>query len=90
LVGLNGIMTFTKNADQLAAAKAIPLSSLLLETDSPYLTPYPYRGNINQPKHVRDVALFLSNLRGESLQELASATTKNAARLFGAEFSGEK
>jgi TatD DNase family protein len=89
-VGLNGIMTFTKKADQLAAAKAVPLSSMLLETDSPYLTPYPYRGTINQPKHVRDVAIFLSDLRGESLDQLASATTKNATDLFGADFRYEK
>lgn len=84
-VGLNGIMTFTKKTDQLAAAKAVPLKNLLLETDAPYLTPYPYRGTINQPKYVRNVAEFLSSLRGEGLEQLASATTKNAADLFGVE-----
>jgi TatD DNase family protein len=88
-VGLNGIMTFTKKPEQLEAAKTVPLERLLLETDSPYLTPSPYRGTINQPKNVRIVAKFLSNLRGESLEGLATATTKNAARLFGAEFNYE-
>ncbi|HUD05892.1 MAG TPA: TatD family hydrolase [Candidatus Saccharimonadales bacterium] len=85
LVGLNGIVTFTKKNEQLDAVKSIPLNSLVLETDAPYLTPVPFRGTINQPKHVRRVAEFLSGLRGESLEELALATTKNALKLFGIE-----
>ena len=83
LVGLNGIMTFTKNADQLAAAKAIPLDKLLLETDAPFLTPHPYRGTICEPRHIRVTAEFLANLRGESLADVAEQTTKNAHKLFG-------
>ncbi len=82
-VGQNGIMTFTKHVKQLEAAKAIPLPSLLLETDAPFLTPQPFRGNICEPKHVRVTAEFLAELRGESLQELAAATAHNAQRLFG-------
>ncbi len=81
-VGVNGIMTFTKNADQLEVAKAIPLNKLLLETDAPFLTPTPFRGTICQPKRVVNTAEFLSNLRGESLGELAVATTQNALALF--------
>lgn len=81
-VGLNGIMTFTKNSDQLEAAKTVPLDRLILETDAPYLTPAPERGRICEPKHVRVTAEFLANLRGESLEELAAATTANARRLF--------
>jgi TatD DNase family protein len=81
-VGLNGIMTFTKDQAQLAAAKAVPLDRLLLETDAPYLTPTPYRGTINEPKNVRVTAEFLANLRGESLEKLAAATTRNARKLF--------
>lgn len=81
-VGLNGIMTFTKREDQLQAAKAVPLSRLLLETDAPFLTPVPYRGTICQLKHVRTTAEFLASLRGEDLQDLASATTANAQQLF--------
>jgi TatD DNase family protein len=82
LVGLNGIMTFTKDQKQLGAAKTTPLDSLLLETDAPFLTPVPFRGKICQPKHVRVTAEFLSGLRGESLESLATATTANAKRLF--------
>jgi len=82
-VGLNGIMTFTKHVKQLEAAKTVPLESLLLETDAPFLTPQGYRGNICEPKHVRLTAHFLSELRGESLETLATATTHNAKKLFG-------
>ena len=81
-VGLNGIMTFTKNQEQLEAAKAVPLEKLVLETDAPFLTPVPFRGKICQPKHVRVTAEFLSDLRDESLEELAFATTRNAKTLF--------
>jgi TatD DNase family protein len=81
-IGLNGIMTFTKNQTQLEAAKAIPSDRLLLETDAPFLTPVPFRGKICQPKHVRVTAEFLGGLRGESLESLAQATTANAKRLF--------
>jgi len=82
-VGLNGIMTFTKDQDQLAAAKTVPLERLLLETDAPFLAPKPYRGQRCEPKHLAITAEFLANLRNESLQELAKATTKNAGELFG-------
>ena len=82
LVGLNGIMTFSKKAEQLDAARQVSLSSLLLETDAPFLTPVPFRGKIGEPKYVRVTAEFLAGLRGESLQEIADATTKNAHKLF--------
>jgi len=82
-VGLNGIMTFTKHVKQLDAARAVPLDKLLLETDAPFLTPQPLRGTINEPKYVRIIAEFLANLRQESLEELAQASTTNAQHLFG-------
>jgi len=82
-VGLNGIMTFTKDQAQLEAAKRVPVEKLLLETDAPFLTPTPYRGTICEPKHVRATAEFLSQLRGESLERLAQTTTQNAINLFG-------
>lgn len=81
-VGLNGIMTFTKRTDQLEAAKATPLGSLLLETDAPFLTPAPERGKICRLEHVKVTAEFLAKLRGESLDEIAAATTENARTLF--------
>lgn len=82
-LGLNGIMTFTADQPQLAAAKAIPLDRLVLETDAPYLTPKPFRGKINEPKHIVTIATFLATLRGETVEEVAQATTTNVRSLFG-------
>jgi TatD DNase family protein len=81
-IGLNGIITFTKDNEQLAAAQAVPLEKLVLETDAPFLTPTPYRGTICEPRHVRTTAEFLSRLRNEDLTELARTTTGNARQLF--------
>lgn len=82
-VGLNGITTFMKKAEQLEAIKAVPLEKMVLETDAPFLTPVPYRGTICVPRHVRVVAEFLSDLRDESLETIAVHTTHNADILFG-------
>ena len=82
LIGVNGIVTFVKQPLQLAVYKAIPLRNLILETDAPFLTPTPYRGTVNEPKHVVQVATFLSRLRSVELTELAAATTTNANKLF--------
>lgn len=81
-VGLNGIMTFTKDEKQLAAAKAVPLDKMVLETDAPFLTPKPFRGKMCEPKYVRTTAEFLAELRGESIERLANSTTENARKLF--------
>jgi len=81
-VGLNGIMTFTKDQKQLEAARAVPLEKLVLETDAPFLTPKPFRGTICEPRHIKVTAEFLANLRGETLEDLAKATTSNAKILF--------
>ena len=81
-IGVNGISTFTKEQNQLNMYKQIPLDRLLLETDSPFLTPVPYRGTINEPSRVATVAAFMADLRGENLDDLAKITTSNAQNLF--------
>lgn len=81
-IGLNGIMTFTKDELQLKAAKSVPLSKLLLETDAPFLTPKPFRGTMCELKHVVVTAEFLSGLRSEPLQQISDTTTANAINLF--------
>jgi len=82
-IGLNGIMTFTRDEAQLEAAKRLPLDKLMLETDAPFLAPVPFRGQRCEPKHTAATAEFLASLRDEPLEQLADATTKNAKRLFG-------
>jgi len=81
-LGVNGIMTFTKVAEQLRIAKAIPLQKLLLETDAPFLTPKPLRGSVNEPAHVSLVAEFLADLRNETIETIATQSTHNAQTLF--------
>jgi TatD DNase family protein len=78
-VGINGIATFAKNTD---VYQQIPLEKVLLETDAPFLAPVPYRGKVNQPKYIPTIAEFLTKLRGESVAEIATATTRNAKELF--------
>lgn len=81
-ISISGIVTF-KNAKALQeAARAVPLDRLLIETDSPFLAPVPHRGKPCEPAFVADTARFLAELRGESLETLASATTANFYRMF--------
>lgn len=81
-ISFSGIVTF-KNAIVLKeVAKQIPLDRILVETDSPYLAPVPYRGKINQPAYVKYVAEEVAKLRNISYEELATATTENFFRLF--------
>ena len=81
-IALNGIMTFTKDESQLEAARRVPLDNLVLETDCPFLTPAPHRGRRNEPAYTKLTAEFLADLRGESLEVLSAATTRNAEILF--------
>ena len=81
-IGVNGIATFAKQTDQIAMYQHIPLDNLLLETDAPFLTPTPYRGKVNEPKHVVTVANFLADLKNLEISELAASTTANAKNLF--------
>jgi TatD DNase family protein len=81
-LGFTGPITY-KNADDLRQIAALmPLDRLLIETDAPYLTPTPHRGQRNEPAYVRLVAERIAALRRLPLDEIASATTANAARLF--------
>ncbi|MDB5178681.1 MAG: putative Uncharacterized deoxyribonuclease YabD [Patescibacteria group bacterium] len=81
-IALNGIMTFTKDPRQLEAARRVPLDRLVLETDCPFLTPTPHRGKRNEPANIALTAKFLAELRGEALEDLEHATSRNAEKLF--------
>lgn len=81
-ISFSGIITF-KNATTIKeVAKQIPLERILVETDSPYLAPVPYRGKINQPSYVKYVAEEVAALRGISLEDFSVAATQNFFRLF--------
>ena len=81
-ISFSGIVTF-KNASALKeVAKRVPLDRLLVETDSPYLAPVPFRGKTNRPAWVRYVAEEIARLRGLTLDEVATATSANFFRLF--------
>ena len=80
-LGINGVVTF-KNSHLKEILKDI-LPYIILETDSPYLTPHPYRGTKNEPKYVHLIALFIANEVGISLEELADITNKNIKEVFG-------
>ena len=81
-ISFSGIVTFKSARDLQEVAKRIPLERMLIETDSPYLAPTPFRGKMNQPGYVRHVAEHIAGLRGISVEEVGAATTANFFRLF--------
>ena len=81
-LGIGGVVTF-KNSKLKEVLKNISLDHIVLETDSPYLTPEPYRGKRNSSKYLKEVCLFLASLYNSSYDDIANITTKNAYSLFG-------
>ncbi|MBI4228921.1 MAG: TatD family hydrolase [Deltaproteobacteria bacterium] len=81
-VSFSGIVTFKNADDARDAARRIPLDRMLIETDSPYLAPVPYRGKRNEPAYVVHVAEKIAELRGTSYERIAGITTSNAKELF--------
>lgn len=81
-ISISGIITF-RNAEELReVVRKIPLDRLLVETDSPYLAPIPYRGKPNQPAYVRETCEYVATLKGLSPEEFARITTQNVQNLF--------
>lgn len=80
-VGIGGVLTF-KKASLAETVKRIPLERIVLETDAPYLTPAPHRGERNESAYIPLIAAFLAQQKGVSLEEVAAVTTENAKRLF--------
>jgi TatD DNase family protein len=81
-ISLSGILTFKSAADLREVAKFVPDDRLLIETDSPYLAPVPYRGKLNNPSYVPYVARLLAELRGCSSEAIGHLTTQNFLQLF--------
>jgi TatD DNase family protein len=81
-ISFSGILTFKTAQDLRDVASWVPLDRLLIETDSPYLAPVPYRGKTNNPSYVPFVAQQLASLRGSSIEDIGRATSTNFSRLF--------
>lgn len=81
LLGINGVITF-KNCNLKDVMDKIDLSNIVLETDSPYLTPAPYRGDRNDSTHVEDIARFVCDLKKVTMEELSLVTNNNIKRIF--------
>ena len=81
VLGINGVVTF-KNCNLNDVIEKLDLSNIILETDSPYLTPVPFRGHRNEPKHIVDIAKYIAEIKGIELDELAKITNENVKRIF--------
>lgn len=81
LIGVNGVITF-KNSKVKDVIKELGLENIILETDSPYLTPHPYRGTQNSPKYILNIAEFIADLYSVDLEKLAKITNYNISRIF--------
>ena len=81
-ISLGGILTFKNSVVAPNVCKIADLEDILLETDCPYLTPHPYRGQTNEPKYVSLVAQKIAEIKGLSYDKVAEQTTNNALDLF--------
>jgi len=81
-LSFTGLITFSKNYANLQVAEEVPLEKIMVETDCPYLTPEPHRGQRNEPAYVVEVASKIAEIKKISLVEVTDQTTKNAVNLF--------
>jgi TatD DNase family protein len=81
-ISFSGIVTFKSAKELQAVALEVPLERMLIETDSPYLAPVPYRGKMNEPGYVAHVAEFIAKLKGVSVEQVAKQTSENFFNLF--------
>ena len=81
-ISFSGIVTFKSAKDLQETCKAVPLERMLIETDSPYLAPIPYRGKTNEPAWVSKVGEYIADLKGVSIEQLADQTSKNFFQCF--------
>ena len=82
LIGINGILTFSKDESQLKMLRQINDDQIIFETDAPYLTPKPHRGKVNKPSYVRLVAEQIAQKRNQSVEHLSACSQANVRRLF--------
>ena len=82
-ISFSGIISFKNAQDLRDVAKQVPLDRVLIETDSPYLAPVPYRGSLNSSKNIPVIAEYIANLYDVSVQEVAEKTTENVKKIYG-------
>ena len=82
-IAIGGVVTFKNAVKMKEVAKEVPLEKLVLETDSPYLTPVPFRGKPNKPSYMKYIAEEISKIRGVNTEEITASTTYNAEEFFG-------
>lgn len=82
-IGLDGPVTYKNALTPKEVAKVVPLEKLLVETDSPYLTPVPYRGKINYPHYVKNVIDEICRIKSIDSREIENVTCENGKKLFG-------
>jgi len=82
-LGIGGVVTFSNAIKLRAIVKEVSLENLVLETDSPYLTPHPFRGKPNEPKYIPLIAEKIAEIRGVSVKEVAERTSANSKEIFG-------
>jgi len=81
MIGIGGVLTF-KNSKLYQVVESLPLESILLETDSPYLSPEPFRGKVNESRNIPIIAEKVAEIKGLSLETVEKITTDNAIRMF--------
>jgi TatD DNase family protein len=82
-LGIGGVITFNNAKKLKAVVGDVPIENLVLETDSPYLAPHPFRGKPNEPKYIPLIAEKIAEIKGISLKEVAEITSRNAQNFFG-------
>ncbi len=82
-ISFTGVVTFPKAQETVEVARFVPLDRIMIETDSPFLSPVPFRGKVNEPARARIIAEKIAEIRGIPLEEVANWTTRNASALFG-------
>ena len=89
-IGVSGPVTYSNAGRLRETVRAVPWERLLIETDAPYLTPHPHRGQRNEPAYVRWVAQAMADIRGQALEAVAARTSANARALFGWTDDGQR
>jgi TatD DNase family protein len=82
LLGVGGPITYTNAQSRRDLFATLPINQLVIETDAPFLSPHPFRGQRNEPANIILIAQMLANLQGTTLEHIAEATSNNTARLF--------